>query len=230
MSFFKTLAIKPWLANGLGEQTVETSVEYTESLPAKTALKFFLAVVTVIFFLFTVTFLQRSQTFDFQALSGEPWLPFNNLTLLWTNTSFLFIASLCLISSVRQAKQNSINLTLISLAATIILTTLFISGQVNVWQYLNQAGFYIYTNPANSYYFLLTGVHGLHIIGGIFTLARVIFIFSRSTSYQQLHRSLKLCALYWHYLFFIWLFLLFLLTSSASTFKTIALLCGFANE
>lgn len=229
MPFFKTLATKPWLATSVEQQTVNLSEQAIQDLPAKTALKFFLSVVTVIFFLFTVTFLQRSQAFDFQALSGESWLPFNDLTPLWENTSYLLAAGLCLILSIQQAKKNRSNWLTVSLGATTVFTVLFIWGQLNIWQYLNHAGFYIYSNPANSYYFLLTGVHGLHIIGGMFALARVIFMFARNTSYRQLQHSLKLCALYWHYLFFIWLFLFFLLTSSASTFKAIALLCGFAT-
>jgi len=227
MQLFKSLQEKPWLATGLEPQTDLPSSPLNKENAASTALQFFLAVITVIFFLFTITFLQRTQSFDFQALSGEPWLPFTNAKILWQNSAYLLLASISIILAKRFAEQQSLHAIILSLTATAIFTLLFISGQVQVWQQLNQSGFYITNNPANSYYFLLTGVHALHIIGGILVFMRCVWLFSFSLSYQQLTARLKLCAMYWHYLFFIWLFLFFLLTSDAETFKTIALICGF---
>ena len=227
MQLFKTLQEKPWLPQELEQQTnLFTSVRHKEKA-ASTALKFFLAMITVIFFLFTVTFLQRTQSFDFQALSGEPWLPFTNSRMLWQNSAYLLIASISIILAKKLAELQSFKGVIISLTATALFTLLFIGGQVQVWQQLNQSGFYIYANPANSYYFLLTGVHALHIVAGVLVFMRCIWHFSLDLSYQRLASSLKLCALYWHFLLFIWLFLFFLLTSDAETFKTIALFCGF---
>jgi len=226
MQIFKTLRVKPWLPQEIDQQNHPSSLTATEGA-ADTALRFLLAVITVIFFLFTITFLQRSQSFDFQALSGEPWLPFTNANILWQNSAYLLLASISIILAKIFAEQQKFSVIIMSLTATALFTLMFISGQIQVWQQLNQSGFYIYTNPANSYYFLLTGVHALHIIGGVLVFMRCIWLFAINHSYQQLTSRLKLCALYWHYLFFIWLFLFFLLTSDAETFKTIALICGF---
>jgi len=227
MQLFKSLQEKPWLPIALEQQANLPYCVSGKENAASTALRFFLAVITVIFFLFTITFLQRTQSFDFQALSGEPWLPFTNANVLWQNSAYLLLASISIILAKKFAKQQSLSAIMISLTTTAFFTLLFVSGQVQVWQQLNQSGFYIYTNPANSYYFLLTGVHALHIIGGILVFIRCVWLFAFNLSYQQLASRLKLCALYWHYLFFIWLFLFFLLTSDANTFKTIALICGF---
>ncbi|NQY86599.1 MAG: cytochrome c oxidase subunit 3 [Colwellia sp.] len=227
MQLFKSLQEKPWLPITLAQQTSLAYYASDKESAASTALRFFLAVITVIFLLFTITFLQRTQSFDFQALSGEPWLPFTNAYMLWQNSAYLLLASISIILAKKFAKQQSLYAIIISLTATASFTLLFINGQVQVWQQLNQSGFYIYTNPANSYYFLLTGVHALHIIGGVLVFMRCIWLFSFNLSYQQLASRLKLCAIYWHYLFFIWLFLFFLLTSDANTFKNIALICGF---
>lgn len=228
MSLFQQLASKPWLSKGLKTPVGIPEQADVANLSAKTALKFFLAVITVIFFLFTVTLVQRSQVFDFQALSGKPWLPFNDLGLLWENTTALFCASVCLAMSNYFGKNNS-KLLFLCLAAALIFSSVFVVGQLYVWQYLNYSGFTIHTNPANSYFFLLTGVHGLHIIGGMFALIRVIYLYHKSTTQQQLFFAIKLCTLYWHYLFLIWLFLFFLLTRSASSLRAIALICGFST-
>jgi len=227
MQFFKTLRMKPWLQQDYEQAVTMVSLEQSNEEKVITALKFFLAVITVIFFLFTITFLQRTQSFDFQALSGEPWLPFSNAKLLWQNSAYLLLASLSIVLAKYVAEKEHIYLIIFSLAATALFTLLFIFGQWQAWQQLNQAGFNISANPANSYYFLLTGVHGLHIVGGVLVLLRCIWHFGMGLSCQILATRLKFCGLYWHYLFFLWMFLFFLLTSSADTFKTIALICGF---
>lgn len=227
MQLFKTLQEKPWLPTEFEQHANLFPSVRNKEKAASTALKFFLAMITVIFFLFTITFLQRTQSFDFQALSGEPWLPFTNSRMLWQNSAYLLIASISIILAKKLAELQSFKGVIISLTATALFTLLFIGGQVQVWQQLNQSGFYIYANPANSYYFLLTGVHALHIVAGVLVFMRCIWHFSLDLSYQRLASSLKLCALYWHFLLFIWLFLFFLLTSDAETFKTIALFCGF---
>ncbi|GAW95858.1 MULTISPECIES: cytochrome c oxidase subunit 3 [Colwellia] len=227
MQILKSLRVKPWLPVEFEQQTSQATGLLNKEKAASTALHFLLAVITVIFFLFTVTFLQRTQSFDFQALSGEPWLPFTNAEILWQNSAYLLLASISIMLAKKFAERQSLSAIMISLAATTLFTLLFISGQIQVWLQLNQSGFYITTNPANSYYFLLTGVHALHIIGGILVFMRCILLFAVNRSYQQLVSRLKLCARYWHYLFFIWLFLFFLLTSDADTFKTIASICGF---
>ncbi|WP_019028470.1 cytochrome c oxidase subunit 3 [Colwellia piezophila] len=227
MHILKTLRVKPWLPAELEPQASLPSALFNKEKAASTALQFFLAVITVIFLLFTITFLQRTQSFDFQALSGEPWLPFTNADILWQNSAYLVLASISIMVAKKFAEQRILYAIIISLTATTLFTLLFINGQVQVWQQLNQSGFYITTNPANSYYFLLTGVHALHIIGGVLVLMRCIWLFAFSLSYPQLTSRLILCTRYWHYLLFIWLFLFFLLTSDADTFKTIALICGF---
>lgn len=227
MQLFKTLKVKPWLQQDFEQAGPVLSLVQSNEEKVITALKFFLAVITVIFFLFTITFLQRTQSFDFQALSGEPWLPFSNAKLLWQNSAYLLLASLSIVIAKNVAEKQRIYLIIFSLTATTLFTLLFIFGQWQIWQQLNQAGFNIAANPANSYYFLLTGVHGLHIVGGVLVLFRCLWHFGMELSCQVLAARLKFCALYWHYLFFLWLFLFFLLTSSADTFKTIALICGF---
>jgi len=225
MQILKALQIKPWLAQD--QETESFSLVPNREKAASTALKFFLAVITVIFFLFTITFLQRTQSYDFQALSGEPWLPFTNASILWQNSIYLIMASISIILAKKSADLLSFKGVFISLTTTALFTVLFIGGQVQVWQQLNQSGFYIYANPANSYYFLLTGMHALHIVAGVLVFIRCIWLFSLDLSYPRLASRLKLCARYWHFLLFIWLFLFFLLTGDAQTFKTIALFCGF---
>lgn len=93
MKFFKTLGTKPWLHDGdVGAVAVDYSGPHIDAA-SRIALRFILVVVSVIFFLFIITFLARSQYPDFEALSGAPWQPFTDPSRLWINTALLALAS-----------------------------------------------------------------------------------------------------------------------------------------
>jgi len=221
MSIFDKLLEKPWLSNDV------IATEPNTETPAKTAMLFFLAVVTVIFFLFTITFLARSQSADFQALSGEPWLPLNQSGPLWFNSGLLLLASISLHMAYTFSLKKQLNRLVFALAIAVIFSSAFIIAQLYVWQHLANAGYFIADNPANSFFYLLTAMHGVHLLGGILALLSVIWHFYQNIELSVLHARLKLCAVYWHYLLLLWLFLFALLTSSASTYRAIAVFCGF---
>ena len=224
-SIFSKLTEKPWLAQSEGALD-QGLIEYQPGYPGKTGLKFFIAVVSVIFFLFSVTYLSRSQYADFQALGGEPWSPLYQSLWLWINTGWLLLASLSLHFAAGQVSEDKLNRLLALLTLSIIFSLLFIFGQWSVWQQLSLQGFVINSNPANSYFYMLTAIHGLHLLGGLFALVRVLVIFSRKVKLDTLQRSLVLCAWYWHYLWLLWVFIFALLTASPSTYNTIAAWCG----
>jgi cytochrome c oxidase subunit 3 len=225
MTFFKSLGEKPWLAQA-GEIPIINNAEQ-DILKGKTALTFFLAVVGVLFFLFTVTFLSRTQFPDFMALSGEPWQPFTNPIQLWYNTAALLLGSIALQGAKRSAKANHLNAALAGIITSIFFSLSFLIGQLLVWSQLYDLGYVLTSNPANSYFYLFTAVHGLHILGGLAALSKVTFQFIRKSSLIKLSSGISLCARYWHFLFVVWLLLFALLTSSPETYKTIAQLCGF---
>lgn len=232
IKIWQALTVKPWLTTSENEAVpslcvIELSDIYDNNGPGKTSLKFFLAIVTLLFFLITITFLSRSQYPDFHALAGEPWLPFTKPIQLWINTSCLFIASISLQLAVYSAKKQKIKTTEVAVLLASLGSFCFIFGQIMVWQQLSQDGFYVYSDPANSYFYLYTGLHGLHILGGLIALALVCYQFIQKNDLMRIRKNLSLCAIYWHYLLLIWLFLFALLTATPDTYKTIALICGF---
>ena len=46
-------------------------------------------------------------------------------------------------------------------------TFCFLAGQLLGWQQLNAAGYFAAGNPANAFFYLLTALHGLHLLGGL---------------------------------------------------------------
>lgn len=57
-------------------------------------------------------------------------------------------------------------------------------------------------------FFVLVGVHALHVVGGLVPLAMVYLKVVRREYSSSRHEGLKLCVQYWHYLGVVWLFLL----------------------
>lgn len=226
MNIWQKITDKPWLPGEAVAIDIHDHQHGREG-PHKTALHFFLAVVTVVFFLFTITYLSRSQSPDFQALAGEPWLPFTTAYPLWLNTAVLLFASLGLHASVYFSKKQQLNTLLFSMAAVYICTAGFLLGQYAVWQQLLSSGYGVADNPANSFFYLLTGIHGLHLFGGILVLIKVTVQFWLHVDTVRLNGSLALCARYWHYLFVVWVFLFCLLTATPETYRAIAVFCGF---
>ena len=76
MNIFKTLGQKPWLEDANPALPLNTVPEVDTNAAASIVLRFIMAIVSVLFFLFIITFLSRSQYPDFQALAGQPWQPF----------------------------------------------------------------------------------------------------------------------------------------------------------
>jgi cytochrome c oxidase subunit 3 len=94
------------------------------------------------------------------------------------------------------------------------LTTAFLAGQWLAWQELNASGQYMTANPSNAFFFLLTGVHGLHILGGMYVWARATVRTFGGQEMDVVKHSVELCTIYWHFLLLVWLVLFGLMLST----------------
>lgn len=226
MSIFAKLMEKPWLAQpeGMDPALLQKAPDYW---PARTALRFLLVTVTVIFSLFIMTLLGRSQLGDFHALAGEPWLPFDRPTQLWWNTVILLASSVVMHGALWLTRQRKQQAGALAVVGSAFLALLFLLAQLVIWQQLDTAGFGMTSNPASSYFYLLTAVHAAHLLGGLIALLWVLQRFWQQQSVARIQASIRLCVTYWHYLFVVWLVLFALMTSSSSTIDSLAALCGF---
>ena len=90
-------------------------------------------------------------------------------------------------------------------------------GQLVAWRQLGAAGYFLATNPANTFFYLLTALHGLHVFGGLVALGRTG---ERCGGGDDVRLSVELCAIYWHFLLVVWLLLFGLLLAE---FERVAL-------
>jgi len=203
MSFFKSIFDKPW--DYQGDNPGLKGMEIAEGMhPKRIALRMFLCVVFVLFLLFISAYFIRMELDD--------WRPIPEPGLLWVNTLMLFICSIVMQWTRGAAQTGDRNKVKWGMIAAGIFTLAFIYGQLSVWVELNNAGYYISTNPANSFFYILTGLHALHILGGLWVWTRSTFKLWSGTEIKAVKLSVELCAVYWHFLLLVWLILFALLS------------------
>ncbi len=94
----------------------------------------------------------------------------------------------------------------------------FMAGQLLVWRQLAAEGYFAASNPANAFFYLLTGIHGLHVTGGLVALGRTVSKAWRGVAMTRLRLSVWLCTVYWHFLLLVWLIIFVLLLGWADDF------------
>lgn len=201
------LMSKPWL-----EDSVVGDVPYAgASLPTqvKVGLGVFLAVVSSLFVLLISAYSMRMQAPD--------WRDMPVPDLLWLNTGILVISSIALQGAVGAAKRAAIGRgqiddVKIGMVAGGAFAVMFLVGQILVWRQLTAAGYLLATNPANAFFYLLAGLHGLHLFGGLLALGRATRRVWRGDRRERIQLSVTLCAAYWHFLLVVWLVVLAMLT------------------
>jgi cytochrome c oxidase subunit 3 len=205
MNLFRILSEKPWIGTPLTAEglSVEPS-QATVLPPEKIALRFLLGVVGVLFGLFIVAYFIRMRLGD--------WRPMPKPDLLWVNTAVLFMASVALQWTHHRLKHGREAGVKAGLLLGAALTLAFVYGQFSVWQEMRAAGYYVNTNPANSFFFVLTGIHALHILGGLWVWTRAGIRVFAGTTPEKISLSVELCAVYWHFLLLVWLVLFALLS------------------
>ncbi|MCS5587294.1 MAG: cytochrome c oxidase subunit 3 [Porticoccaceae bacterium] len=200
---------------------------------AKTGLHFLMAAISSMFLLFLIAYILRSQVSDWEALS-QPWQPLSDTGQLWFNSALLAVASIALEYARRSIKDlDNSKLTRDCMLLACAATVAFLIGQLLVWKKLAAMGFMASSNAANAFFYLLTGLHGLHLMGGLVVLTVATYRCKRLAFELQeplrlrTKSSIELCATYWHFLLLLWLGLFALLTGSPESYAAIAKLCGF---
>lgn len=154
-------------------------------------------------------FMALASAFLLRKRSGD-WAPIHLPSLLWFNTLVLLASS----GTIEWARKRLANSDLPGFRrlwrVTTILGLIFVIGQVVAWRQLAGQGIYLATNPASSFFYIFTGAHALHLIGGICAL---LFVAWRNFDKAQVTRAVgaEVASYYWHFMDALWLFLLALL-------------------
>jgi cytochrome c oxidase subunit III len=205
------LTAKPWLEEGaIGDFPGPGVMTWPA---AKIGLGVFLAVASSLFALFISAYSMRMNMVDWRALPVP--------RLLWFNTGVLVLSSVALQWAYVAARRHDADGVIVGLLAGGASAITFLVGQFLAWLQLRAAGYFVASNPANSFFYLITAVHGLHLTGGLVALGRTSAKVWRGGGIAEIRLSVELCAIYWHFLLLVWLVLLGLLTGWTDNFVDI---------
>jgi cytochrome c oxidase subunit 3 len=175
--------------------------------PASTGIWVLLAGITMMFAAFTSALVVRKG-------GSTDWQGFTLPSVLYLNTLLLIASSVTLevsrrrIASYMGSAATTVTAPARWLNVTLGLGLLFVAGQYMAWAKLRSEGLYLATNPSSSFFYVLTAVHALHVLGGLGGLINVASKLHRSV----LRRStLDATARYWHFMGGLWLYLLLIL-------------------
>jgi cytochrome c oxidase subunit 3 len=210
---------KPWLVQGVVESTQDRGGIFSSA--PHVGLWGFLAVVASVFGIFTASYFMRMDTSHGGIAMGvmDAWIPVSEPLLLWVNTGVLIVTSLCLEFARRAAADSNIARVRTALIAACVLTLVFVAGQMYAWQLVSPEVM-TRSNAAYTFFVLLTAVHGLHLIGGLFVLTRAAarasanFDVEDQLALNAIRQTIGLCATYWHFLLLVWAGLFTLLLAS----------------
>ena len=97
------------------------------------------------------------------------------------------------------------------LALTVVLGLSFLTGQWMAWREMAASGFYVASSPSSSFVYLLTGVHGVHLFGGVVALLTAGAASLLRRPADSLAIAVDVTGWYWHFMAFLWVYILCLL-------------------
>jgi len=184
--------------------------------------------IVMIFVSFTSAYVVRQGLPTIDPRTGtlvRDWIPVRLPALLLVNTCVLLLSSLTMALARRQvsgevavARATSVSEVSAAsgqkiswLALTVVLGLSFLTLQWMAWRELAASGFYVATSPSSSFVYLLTGMHGVHLIGGVVALvvAGTASLLRRPVSSRLV--IVDVTGWYWHFMAILWVYILCLL-------------------
>lgn len=177
--------------------------EVPGTTPARIAVWLLVGAITVLFAAFTSTYLVRRGEADWRAGPLPP--------VLWVTTGIILGSSITLEQARRLGRRGELRALRTWLSGTTLLGLAFLAGQLLAWRQLAAAGVYLGSYPHSSFFYLLTGAHGLHLVGGIGAL---LYAMCRAPAATTPAAALDIAdpvATYWHFLTGLWIYLFVIL-------------------
>lgn len=209
MSLYRNVTDKPWLTRGVTAGMPGDLEKPAFAIPdKKLGLYIFMASASVLFSLLVVSYFIRMGLGD--------WVPLATPTLVWINTGVLIASSIVFQLCTREVRKDAPSLSSIRwlFLAGGVLAALFIAGQAMVWNQLIATGYHAALNPANGFFYLMTGLHVIHLLGGLWVWSKAAFLMRRVETANEMKLSVELCTTYWHFLLIVWAGLLYLLAAT----------------
>jgi cytochrome c oxidase subunit III len=150
-----------------------------------------------------------------RASTSNDWRPLVMPRMLWLSTGLILLSSITFEIARRALKGGSTSRYQLWILFTALLGLGFLATQLLAWRQLVAQGIYIATNPHAGFFYVLTGAHGLHLLGGVIALDYLLLRSwrKRLEEHGEAKRQavVNAVALYWHFMFGLWIYLFLLL-------------------
>lgn len=164
-----------------------------------------IGIVSIVMF-----FMAMASAYIYLRAKNAQWVPLQLPWIVWFNTAIILMSSGAMeLARRRLALADVAQFRKLWSVAT-GLGILFLIGQLAAWRQFVLAGFYVSTNQASSFFYIFTGLHGLHLLGGICAL---LYVSLRKFEKAKVSRTVaaEVASYYWHFMDGLWIFLLALL-------------------
>ncbi|HVG32621.1 MAG TPA: cytochrome c oxidase subunit 3 [Pyrinomonadaceae bacterium] len=166
--------------------------------------------ITMLFTALTSAYIVRSRL-----NTANDWHPISVPQMLWLSTSLILLSSATFEAARRYLRRHEDERFRLWLIATVFLGLGFLLTQWLAWRELVAQGIYLKSSPHSSFFYLLTAVHALHLLGGIVMLGYLLWRAwgGQSGKEQRARRqdSANAVGLYWHFMDGLWVYLFLLL-------------------
>lgn len=138
------------------------------------------------------------------------WLNFEMPSLFFISTAIIVLSSITFLYVQSSVKKNNNSGIILGTLLTLVLALIFTAIQFGGWKELfnNKVVFGgKYSNPAGSFFILFLWAHWAHMAGGIISLLFVLINSLRKKYTSENALGIELCALYWHFLSVLWVYL-----------------------
>jgi len=168
-----------------------------------------LASVLMLFIALTSAYIVRGVP----ALNGgqDDWIPIDMPPVLWADTVILLLSSVSIELARRALGRNDYGGFKTWISLTTLFGVMFLAGQLLAWRQLSGQGIYINTHPHSSFFYLLTSLHGVHLLGGVIALVFVTVAAYRMRISFRRRAVVSATAIYWHFMDGLWIYLFGLL-------------------
>jgi cytochrome c oxidase subunit 3 len=159
----------------------------------------FIVSIIMLFAAFTSAYLVRK--------AEGNWVEFKLPNLFWISTGILALSSISMHFALSAAKKDQFNALRTSISITFVLGLLFLILQYYGWVQLVEMNVYFVGNPSGSFVYVLSGLHGLHLISGLIVLLVALVAAFKLKINAKALTQIKICSTYWHFLDALWIYL-----------------------
>ena len=182
---------------------VEEPQETLSMNPRKFILWLFVVSIIMLFAAMTSAYLVRR--------AEGNWLEYDIPSVFMYSSLILVISSLTMHWAYLAAKKDNFDSLRISISITFVLGAIFLYMQFQGWVELVNENVFFVGNPAGSFMYIFTGLHGFHLISGLIVLVFALIAAFRLRIHAKSLEQIEIAATYWHFLDILWLYLFFFL-------------------